>query len=93
MSSPLAAGGVLDDDAVGDRVAALDVVDEGDDAAAGRAVIERRGGEVDLRVAGAAIADLVGAAGVPDRLVIGARGLDVVERVDGVAGRIGVMTP
>ena len=43
------------------------------------AVIERRGGEVDMGVAVADVADLVGAAGVPDRLVIGALGGDVLQ--------------
>src|SRR3546814_8713500 len=61
------AAGILDHHAIGDGVAAVDAIDERDDATARRSIVEGSRHQVDLGIKPAAVADSVGAAGVPDR--------------------------
>ena len=65
------------------------IVQERNDAAAGRGVVERRRGQVDLGIESAAVGDGVGAAGIPDGLVKGVVG-NVGDLVDIVAGIMGM---
>src|SRR3546814_14347735 len=81
------AAGILDHHAMGDGVAAVDAIDERDDATARRSIVEGSRHQVDLGIKPAAVADSVGAAGVPDGLVKRLI-LDASQSVDIVARRI-----
>ena len=80
------AGGVLDDSALRDGEAALDAFDVGEEAAAGRRIVDGGVVEEDAHGVEAVIGDRVGPARVPDRGVERARPVRAGQGVGVVAG-------
>ena len=78
---------ILDDDAVGDRKAAINATRVGRNAAAARRVKEGRSAQVDRDIERSRIDDLIDAAGVPDASPIRAWSVAAGKRV-GVVARV-----
>src|SRR5262249_25517648 len=76
---------ILDDDAVGNRKAAINATRVGRNAAAGWRVVEGRSAQVDRDIERSRIDDLIDAAGVPDASPIRAWSVAAGKRVGVVA--------